>query len=282
MYLSLALNETVSEADILFFSLSKEINLSVELVNGSAARRGTIVKSGQQGFLARPTKDYLRIDSETGAVLDGDTIHIRGVFDMPLWGIAYIDVTERYQSIIGGPKVDLVSDVGLVLADGENVYLLHDYAEVDEKRAGSSARLSSLRKELVGKPDSEIDEEMGNFHMERDLLLRHMINGCTVAWKIPQDIVLGVRNSELRNFLKALEPATIQESAEKSVTTNERNTLLILIAALCSKAGIDTKARGAASQLAAIANTEVGIALDEGTVLSKLKQISDALESRRK
>jgi hypothetical protein len=69
---------------------------------------------------------------------------------------------------------------------------------------------------------------------------------------------------------------------DKPVTTNERNTLLVLIAALCAKAEIDPKGRGAASQLVRLASLETGVQLDDGTVLSKLKQIPDAIGARRK
>lgn len=67
---------------------------------------------------------------------------------------------------------------------------------------------------------------------------------------------------------------------EKPVSTHERNTLLVLIAALCAKAGIDPKARGAAGQLVKLANVDPGVVLDDGTVLDKLRQIPDAVGAR--
>lgn len=72
------------------------------------------------------------------------------------------------------------------------------------------------------------------------------------------------------------------QGAEKPVSTHERNTLLVLIAALCAKAGIDPKERGVAGQLVRLAETELGVVLDDGTVLDKLRQIPDAVGARQR
>ena len=81
-------------------------------------------------------------------------------------------------------------------------------------------------------------------------------------------------------------PATMPKLAraavpEKPLTPNERNTLLIIIAALCKQLRIDTQERGAAHKIARMVQ-EIGAEVTEETILDKLKKIPDALETRVK
>lgn len=71
--------------------------------------------------------------------------------------------------------------------------------------------------------------------------------------------------------------------AEKPLGTNERNTLLVLIAALCKSAGIDPASRTAAGDLTQLARADgINVDIDRDTVKDKLKQIPDALGARAK
>jgi hypothetical protein len=60
----------------------------------------------------------------------------------------------------------------------------------------------------------------------------------------------------------------------------ERRTLLVIIAAVCKRAGIDYSVRGAARRIRELTE-EIGAPVDDGTILRQLEDISDALESRR-
>lgn len=67
----------------------------------------------------------------------------------------------------------------------------------------------------------------------------------------------------------------------KPITTNERNSLLTIIAALCDYSAIDSKARGAAAQIAKLTE-DIGAPVSDDTVRRALEKIPDALESRMK
>jgi hypothetical protein len=67
----------------------------------------------------------------------------------------------------------------------------------------------------------------------------------------------------------------------KPLATTERNTLLVLIAALCKQAKIDYKERGISGAIVK-ATEEVGAPVTDDTIRKILNQISDALESRSK
>jgi hypothetical protein len=66
---------------------------------------------------------------------------------------------------------------------------------------------------------------------------------------------------------------------EKPVSTRQRRTLLVIIAALCNKAAIEVSSRGAAAQIATETQL-LGARIGEDSIRDLLKQIPDALESR--
>lgn len=69
---------------------------------------------------------------------------------------------------------------------------------------------------------------------------------------------------------------------EKPLSTNERNTLLVIIAALCREAKIDyTKPAKAAGMILHTADG-MGVKIGETTIERHLKKIPDALEARMK
>lgn len=83
-----------------------------------------------------------------------------------------------------------------------------------------------------------------------------------------RDALLGERNS-----LRAM--------VDKSITTTERNTLLIIIAALCDHSAVKHQERGVAQRIMEMTD-EIGAHLDDQTILTALKKIPTALEARMK
>ncbi len=66
----------------------------------------------------------------------------------------------------------------------------------------------------------------------------------------------------------------------KSGETNSRNTLLVIIAALCDYSAIDPAGRSAAGQIAKLTE-EFGAAVTDDTIRNVLSKIPDALEARK-
>ena len=92
------------------------------------------------------------------------------------------------------------------------------------------------------------------------------------------DYVLVVRTNEITRFIRALEDVPTDE---KALVSKERNSLLVLIGALCKELGIDPKQRGIATSL--VAMTEIlGAPLTDDTIRKILKQIEDAVSARNK
>jgi hypothetical protein len=90
--------------------------------------------------------------------------------------------------------------------------------------------------------------------------------------------VLVVRSSEVTHFTQLLEDAPQEE---KIITSNERNSLLVLIAALCRHSDFDWNQRGIATSLVAITDL-LGVTLSNDTIRKILKQLDPAISSRSK
>jgi hypothetical protein len=71
------------------------------------------------------------------------------------------------------------------------------------------------------------------------------------------------------------------KSAERPLTTTERNTLLTIIAVVCDYSDIKVSERGAATQIAKLAE-EQGVAVTDDTIRKVLQQIPQALAIRKK
>lgn len=72
-----------------------------------------------------------------------------------------------------------------------------------------------------------------------------------------------------------------QRDGEKSLTTTERNTLLVIIAALCKKATIEPAQSTATAEVVRLVDG-IGVTLSDDTIRKVLKKIPDVLASRRK
>jgi hypothetical protein len=72
-----------------------------------------------------------------------------------------------------------------------------------------------------------------------------------------------------------------QSAVVKPITTNERDSLLLLIAALCKHSKINFEERGAATNLAKMTETH-GYTLSDDAIRKALLKIPDAIERRSK
>ena len=72
------------------------------------------------------------------------------------------------------------------------------------------------------------------------------------------------------------------ESVEKPPATKERNTFLVIIAALCECSGIDYRKSSKAAVSIQSAAVMAGASISETTIKNRLKEIPEALASRTK
>ena len=72
-----------------------------------------------------------------------------------------------------------------------------------------------------------------------------------------------------------------KEALKKSLSTKERNTLLVIIAALCKETGIDHTQRGVACAIQNLTEN-IGSPITDDTIRNVLKQINEAVDIRSK
>lgn len=82
-----------------------------------------------------------------------------------------------------------------------------------------------------------------------------------------------------RDSLRGIVDKSVE--AEKSLSTKERHTLLVIIAALCKEANIDYSQRGVASAIQNLTEN-IGSPITDDTIRSVLKQINEAVDVRSK
>jgi hypothetical protein len=304
-HISTVLGEPVTLADIYRLALDKHIKLSANFVNGANAELGKRVKGDEVKFqtitkcpitgeeyefpFQIETKGELRIDnspdSEFLSFEDG-VKSIRGVWDLTMLGSEAIDIEFYYQQITSGLEVTLVGLNGVFLEkDGVVASLKTDFDD-NEFQAGSKAAKKSLENFITSHKLTavEIKELRDKYQDERN----EFLGGKKEFERVPSyypsggldehDYVLVIKTNEVTRFIQSLED-TPKEA--KPLTSKERNSLLVLIGALCKQVNIDPNQRGVSASLVTMTEL-IGAPLTDDTIRKVLNQIEPAIDSRSK
>jgi len=174
----------------------------------------------------------------------------------------------------------------VLLRQGDVVCNLQSDFDNNEYQLGSKAQLKILEENIARKKlnNEEAEKERETFAGIRKKYLAEREKSNKENNYYPSggldenDYVLVVRTKEVTRFIQSLED-TPQD--EKPLASKERNSLLVLIAALCKEANIDHKQRGVVASL--VAMTELnGTPLTDDTIRKILNQIEPAIERRSK
>ncbi len=259
-HLSILLGEDVSEADVLRLALDGHLTLSVYFVNHTSARCGPIVSRADAKRHTVPAFDNFEATEIIEGVEVGDQVieylplifQLQDVWDLKMQGAEQIDVEHRYQFLTGGPPVDLYSLAGAIVCreDGTHCQLQLHFSE------NEFANPKNLKKP---------HNDPANYYP---------------APGLPADSVLVVRTSSLRDLEARLsEP---DQRAEKPLQRRERNTLLVIIAALAELPKIDVKKPSSAAAAIESQTIRMGARVSARRIEDHLKLIAGALEDRNK
>jgi hypothetical protein len=213
-HLAILFREDVTEADVLRLALDGHLTLSVNFVNRACGRCGPVlpteshIKIGPKG--ASETEWLISVEEFANGDnkafdYDEQPVAISGVWDLTMLGAERFDVEHRYQQLTGGPAVTLNCLEGPILRrdDGTYCQVMTDF----------SNKFADLK--LLKKPHGHPD----NFYP---------------AIRLPADSVLVVRTSSLHAFEARLSGPS--QKVETPIGRRERNTLLVLMAAVCKLA----------------------------------------------
>lgn len=310
-HLSISFGEDITEADILRLAIEGALSLSIHLLEPVKAQRGGVVRyteaeidaAIQSGTLP-PHLEWLSVSAEVVSSTEGlytyaagddmmtnilpnspkpITILISprigddqylsfdnplealcGVWDLPMLGNERLIVQNKYQLLTGVQPIYAIDPKGTFLKrlNGDIYRLMLTSSEV-EFLEGPNDYLQEMRDSSISE-NPELAKSMSDYNP---------------AFFLPDSSQIVVRTESLREF-ENLHSAT-SASVEKPLNTNERNTLLVIITALCKRLAIDPTERGAAARIAKLTE-ENGTPVSDDTVRRILKNIQNALETRMK
>jgi hypothetical protein len=301
-HISNVLGEPANVADIYRFALDGHLTLSINFVNHAYARKGKWVKTEDvQTYLMEhmplsdekldvpiemPINHEIRVSEDGWIALEKPVVSIAGVWDLPMVGEERLDIEHFYQQSTSGLEVTLSMLDGVFVQQGEVICQLQTDFDDNEFQKGSKAAKKDLERHITSNniSDEESKKMRAEFKVEREKYLEERKDRSREENHFPSgglaehDYVLVIRTSEIAKFIQSLEDASI---SEKPLTSKERNSLLVLIGALCKEVNIDPNKRGVAASL--VAMTEIlGAPLTDDTVRKILGQIEGAVSVRNK
>ena len=242
-HLSIIFSEEVSEADVLRLALDGHLTLSVNFVNSVRAKCGPVLPR------EAVTQIFNGVDNTKIEVTRGDEIRsgqFRGQFWQP------------------EPKV-------------VHIYGVWDLTMLGIERDDIEHRYQSM----TSGPYVEDTTAEGPFLSREDGTMCILLD-CfrdSLQYSLPSDGVLVVRTSALRELeARVLE---LDKPPEKSIGQRERNTLLVIVAALAKLAKVEVNKPSAAAAAIGRQTELMGTRVAARTIENHLNRISEALESRQ-
>jgi hypothetical protein len=269
-HISNVLGEPITLADIYKCALDGHLILSANFVNGSQAKEVFLDENGwiSESCSVKPVKDEL--------------FPIKGLWDLTMLGSERADIEHLYHQETSGISVKDHASRGVFLQQGNTLcQLFTTIKPSSEEKSTSNKRVIKRGLLALCTPYDnfrpKISESNGNNNSEDNQSVFHHINHHALGLD-EEEHVLVIRTDEVTRFIQTLED-TPQEA--KPLTSNEKNSLLVLIAALCKEANVDWCQRGVTTSLVAMTDL-IGAPLTDDTILKILKQIPPAIESRSK
>lgn len=268
-HLSTLFSEEVSEADIIRFGLDGHLQISVNFVNHGKARKGTVVVYPIQQMeddlakgIFHPTLKWvtypagtfpsphpaadkevtslvtLRIDEDRYLPLSENVETMVGVWDLAMVGTERLDLEHRFQNLTDGPRVTLEGMEGaFVKINDHEMWQVQESFDDNEFQTGSTRQKEILEAKIsFGEiPPEQVESSRKKFKEERDAFLaRRKTRPKSEGYypgSLPPDAVFVVRTSAISEFVRSVN----DDSAEKEVSTRERDVMLKLILGMAMK-----------------------------------------------
>jgi len=262
------IKETITVTDLYQAALNGGLKLSVYFVNSAHGVKGELCKVGDiENHLAQQnfdTKDR--------------TVHsMEGIWDLTMQGQEALEVKGYFEQSNSGGEVTTLSKNGILLQQDDVTCQLYKHFDRERIFNPKYNESEERRRAIAEEPMRalENDPSIVSPHIRRNKFGSEFVP-CHKLSEVGG--VLIIRQSEVTHLIEFLE-GTAKE--EKPLTTNEKNSLLVLIAALCKEADVDWNQRGIATSLVAMTDL-IGAPLTDETMRKILKQIDSAIDSRSK
>jgi hypothetical protein len=297
-HLTAAFQEEVTPADVLRFALDGSLTLSVRFVNKCDALPGQLVPIGAAPYTevpnpkgTEPHRDYggyvLNVNGIESHVLsfDGPMTTLQGVYDLPMMGGEKLQVEHAYQRDTGSTLVTALSDNGTYVRDTAGQFFqLHQHFDDDVLEDGTAAQIFPLENFILeqGVDAGRADILRRTYVAKRQAFLAERAGTPGVADYsllplLPLDSELVVRTTALAKLLTSV--GSPQASADKALSTKERETLLKLVIAMAVDGyGHDPAASKSNVPMEIVeAVDRLGMSVSDDTVRKYLKLAADTV-----
>lgn len=286
LYLSEGIGGEVSCGEVIRLVLNKYLEASIILNNLEFGRYGKRVDSKTGASICyRLFGGFLELDEEV-------TSNTFPLFDLPMIG-KEVDILKglfrEYSSETIDHSESFCMTESVILRDDDDYFELFEEYDRNHKFSGSEASFEQMF-EGGFQYSSHVTEGMRiDNQQDRALFLNentHVYKNNNVfvpAISLPDHSTLVFKIEELDRFIREFHDKGDQtDTGSKAIMmTREKNTLLVLIAALCKQANFDYSQRGISKAIEA-ATEELGARIGDDTIRKILKEIPEALESRQK
>lgn len=289
-YLSTTCGEEVSEADVLGLVLDRRFALSVNFINPVYVRWGEVVarnfedsKNNKINF--KEWKNKARVDSTHDLQLENKASRVIGIFDLFKHLEGELRIRKLQREFLGGPQLKRRNG-GSVLIQSRDGMVAELQASFDDDPniIGSRASHQKIEHEIVSKG---IDDCFAKYLMKASREARQPFRDKYAdmdmfysASELPTDCVLGVRTEAIKNFELSLNQNPVTK--DRPLIKSERDSLLVIIAAICKEAKLDYKKHAKTARLILSITAEMGVQIGESTIEGHLKKIPETLEGRMK
>jgi hypothetical protein len=287
------IGEDVSIADLYHFALDGHLKLSVYFVNSAHAAKGkwlkeddidnTEIKAGVEMKQSRlnpqkaPKPNEMFVSKDDWIEWQSGIHPIKGIWDLTMQGQEALEVEDNYEKINSGLSVTGLSKNGILLQQGDVVCQLYKYFDREKIFSPDYNKSEKRLREIAEHPMRVLEnspEILSPLIRKSNLGIEFL--PCNKL--IEQGVVFVIKTTEVTRFIQSLEDTP---ASEKPLTTTERNSLLVLIGALCKEADIDPNKRGASVPLVTMTEL-IGTPLSGQTIRNVLKQIEAAISSKSK
>jgi len=263
-YLSLTLDEVVSQVDLLRLVLDKHLTLSVLFVNSVPARKGKKILLSEVLFKEVPsiidqnktikipdsiellneyTKDKFHIK------LEKDIFLLRGIYDIPLIGNDRVDIERIYYEQLNGTELDYTCLEGAFVECCDVIYQIQERFED-----------GFIEKMREGQNHSRDDEYFP-------------------ADGFPEDAALVIRTNALREFVDSLSEKKPQRPNKTAETVTKTTLLKMIITMAISGYGFDIHDPKSPIPKEISDNAqEIGLSITDDTVRKWLRESAELLD----
>ncbi|AUI82372.1 hypothetical protein TE101_08765 [Alteromonas macleodii] len=280
-YLSAALEEQVSVADIYELSLEGHLAISIRLTNQAYAKKVSL----------DPERDRIDGAHQVEPVLAEEVdeqVHIfNGIYDLAMFGEERFELRKLYQREVEGDSPVLSELSGFYVKHEGCIYKLLESLPVtksEESQISKEARLESLLKSKGLTSQSQFDDPLTIFEnlsvneIEQVAELISPFYDGENNSSIPLDrhsYQLVLKTTEIQRFISSINnPSSLCTNENKPIHPPEKRSYLKFISVLLHGSGISPTKKGITTSLRLMID-EAGISLCDNTVRKILGEVED-------